>query len=908
MSSYPVTQYLIEKYYESTNESPNCGKIITPTTTKNLLNALTSKDWGKQSTIDEKIWTSDSETSLDDTVDTLLLPLPQAGEQAYDDKKVDCTSTLDKWKTWLTSKLTVTNYEQNLQIKNLLIQKANSISYYQWHDICTELDNLTNKKNWKLTKESSLYDYDLIVSLTCELRNLRLSNDYTHLLYLIRTTWVRNLGGIGNVNLYRHSHVGTKHIIDEYLKESNLAIEALLTQSDLDDSYLLGIFQQCRRNIGRSALVLSGGATFGLFHIGVLASLFEADVMPRIISGTSSGAIVASIFCVHTTDEIPSLLANVLNMEFNIFKDDKDKSDTDNLLIKFSRFMKTGTWFDNKHLVNTMITFLGDLTFREAYNRTGKILNITVSPASIFEQGRLLNNLTAPNVLIWSAVCASCSVPGIFPATPLYEKDPLTGKVTQWGGNRSVKFVDGSVDNDLPIPRLSEMFNVDHIIACQVNMHVYPFLKCSVSCVGGEIQNEFTAKLKQSISKIYNSVNEEIIHYLGVGAELGIARMPLTKLRSMLSQTYSGNVTILPDISMVSQLPNVLVNPTQQFLLHETMLGARATWPKISMIRNNCGQELALDRAITHLKEKIIMSSSINNPLQFSDTVYGLIKLSTKDQINQQHQQSKKNNNGTLDDNLLESEESTSLLLLPKAAYRQGRSPTISLGKSRISTEIADIKFPQRKSELADLNLIGQTRIKSSSFSIQAPMAKRRISFSNKPTSKLSPPSLSLSSSRKNGTYTIQPDHRIDYQIRNKSPSKIRKSNLNTNLSLNSSPKSSVIRSNSKPISPPKFRNNRRSKKIRSRASSHAGITFKNINVDDGKYTQSSSFTPNIFYEEETVTTEVQTSSSPSSSLILDQEDKREPEHIYDSLNEFLISAPTSSPLKKGSLSQSSNK
>lgn len=68
---------------------------------------------------------------------------------------------------------------------------------------------------------------------------------------------------------------------------------------------------------------------------------------------------------------------------------------------------------------------------------------------------------------------------------------------------------------------------------------------------------------------------------------------------------------------MVGQFHEVLKNPSQLFLLHQTTLGARATWPKISMIQNNCGQEFALDKAITFLKEKIIISSSIKNPLQF---------------------------------------------------------------------------------------------------------------------------------------------------------------------------------------------------------------------------------------------------------------------------------------------------
>ncbi|CAH1832868.1 unnamed protein product [Saccharomyces cerevisiae] len=517
-------------------------------------------------------------------------------------------------------------YHKTLSRKQLLIsdlssQKKHAISYDQWNDIASRLDDLTGLSEWKTIDESSLYNYKLLQDLTIRMRHLRTTHDYHRLLYLIRTKWVRNLGNMNNVNLYRHSHTGTKQIIHDYLKESQAVLTALIHQSNMNDHYLLGILQQTRRNIGRTALVLSGGSTFGLFHIGVLAALFESDLMPKVISGSSAGAIVASIFCVHTTQEIPSLLTNVLNMEFNIFNDDNSKSPNENLLIKISRFCQNGTWFNNQPLINTMLSFLGNLTFREAYNKTGKILNITVSPASIYEQPKLLNNLTAPNVLIWSAVCASCSLPGVFPSTPLFEKDPHTGKIKEWGATNlhlsNMKFMDGSVDNDMPISRLSEMFNVDHIIACQVNIHVFPLLKFSNTCVGGEIEKEITARFRNQVTKIFKFFSDETIHFLDILKELEFHPYLMTKLKHIFLQQYSGNVTILPDLSMVGQFHEVLKNPSQLFLLHQTTLGARATWPKISMIQNNCGQEFALDKAITFLKEKIIISSSIKNPLQF---------------------------------------------------------------------------------------------------------------------------------------------------------------------------------------------------------------------------------------------------------------------------------------------------
>jgi predicted acylesterase/phospholipase RssA len=53
----------------------------------------------------------------------------------------------------------------------------------------------------------------------------------------------------------------------------------------------------------------------------------------------------------------------------------------------------------------------GDLTFLEAFKRTGRILNITVIPTDKHAPPILLNYRTAPNVIIHSAVLASAAIP-----------------------------------------------------------------------------------------------------------------------------------------------------------------------------------------------------------------------------------------------------------------------------------------------------------------------------------------------------------------------------------------------------------------------------------------------------------------------------------------------------------------
>lgn len=54
---------------------------------------------------------------------------------------------------------------------------------------------------------------------------------------------------------------------------------------------------------------------------------------------------------------------------------------------------------DIKILEGCVRSNLGDFTFKEAYEKTGRILNITVASTKEFEVPRLLNYLTAPNVV-----------------------------------------------------------------------------------------------------------------------------------------------------------------------------------------------------------------------------------------------------------------------------------------------------------------------------------------------------------------------------------------------------------------------------------------------------------------------------------------------------------------------------
>jgi TAG lipase/lysophosphatidylethanolamine acyltransferase len=69
------------------------------------------------------------------------------------------------------------------------------------------------------------------------------------------------------------------------------------------------------------------------------------------------------------------------------------------LLRRVERFRKEGYFLDVKVLEECVRANIGDLTFEEAFNRSKRVLNITVVPAGQEGIPTLLNYVTAPNVV-----------------------------------------------------------------------------------------------------------------------------------------------------------------------------------------------------------------------------------------------------------------------------------------------------------------------------------------------------------------------------------------------------------------------------------------------------------------------------------------------------------------------------
>ena len=259
--------------------------------------------------------------------------------------------------------------------------------------------------------------------------------------------------------------MGTKQLIENYFAEVERGIRYLCDQpaDAFSDEEKLASFRNAKESFGNSALLLSGGATLGYYHLGVAKALWDQNMLPSIISGSSMGSIIAAAICTRTDEELADWFEN---------PKDIDTAGLD--ANPFTTWFKNSSVFNQETLRTALTRNMTAETFSEAYERTGRMLNISVSPTRHHQKPRVLNYRTAPNVVIIQACLASSAVPGLFPPVTLSQKNPAGEEVPYLA---SETWVDGSIEGDLPKLRLSRLENVNHFIVSQTNPHVLPIVR-----------------------------------------------------------------------------------------------------------------------------------------------------------------------------------------------------------------------------------------------------------------------------------------------------------------------------------------------------------------------------------------------------------------------------------------------
>ncbi|KAL1311166.1 hypothetical protein AAFC00_001365 [Neodothiora populina] len=478
-------------------------------------------------------------------------------------------------------------------------------NYEDWIAAAKELDTYLGSDSWKHKDEYAYYDSKTIRRVVNRLKSLRSKMEAEEKAFasgqttnqsavqdlrgLVEACVKNNFAGYENPRLYSETYYGTKDLVQQFVDEVSASLTSLFSSDQLTTEDKRALSKQLSTNFGRTALCLSGGATFAYYHFGIAKALLDADLLPPIITGTSGGALVASLLGTRTNDELKQLLVPALAA--------KIEACSDPFTVWFRRWWRTGARFDSIDWAKRCSWFChGSLTFLEAYQRTGRVLNVSCVPSDPHSPTILANYMTAPDCVIWSAVLASAAVPGILNPVVLMRKNK-DGRLEPYSFGH--KWKDGSLRTDIPLKALNLHFNVNFSIVSQVNPHINLFFFSSRGSVGRPVTHRRGRGWRGGFlgSALEQYLKLDLTKWLKVLRHLELLPRPLGQDWSEIwLQRFSGTITIWPK-STPSDFANILSDPSIDKLANMIHVGQLAAWPKIKFISNRMKIEKVIEEA-----------------------------------------------------------------------------------------------------------------------------------------------------------------------------------------------------------------------------------------------------------------------------------------------------------------------
>lgn len=557
-------------------------------------------------------------------------------------------------------------------IRHLKRQQNNATSQDEWMDLAERIDNIQGNDVWRSNPDCQLYERERISARIDEFVHLMRRRDIFELMFVLRGGIGRNKFGLLHEGLFSKAMAGSKVLVETYHNVVCAALDFVCDvpvnpgEASIPTDARLAFFNETRHSYGRTALLLSGGAALGFYHVGVVKTLLKNKLMPRVLGGSSAGSIVCAMVGTRTDEEcerdffevrgteapghsgrlminffrplhfsmknepikkaFPRTIEEVYSNSAGFFHDFKK---TWQVLIPIPLRHLTSVIFDlitlktrpqellmsdSEHFRECLRCNIGDFTFQEAFDRTGRILNITVTPTNSSDPPRLMNYLTAPHCLVWSAAVASSSLPGVFEANRLMVKD-ADGTVRYESSERAV-FSDGSMEQDLPMQKLSEMFNVNHFIISQANPHAVMF--ASYSHLRSVWSNPISGLMNGVLSFLKDRCRTWIAHFVELVGARRFAPQHATSRgigSQFFVQEYEGrhsDISLIPWLnhrSLFSALMHCLYNPDEEEFRDWIAAAERETWKHIPAIKSHIAEELVLDRCVQRLRKRLLAES-----------------------------------------------------------------------------------------------------------------------------------------------------------------------------------------------------------------------------------------------------------------------------------------------------------
>jgi NTE family protein len=259
-------------------------------------------------------------------------------------------------------------------------------------------------------------------------------------------------------------------------------------------------------------ITLSGGAAKGIAHIGVIKALQENGIHPEIVSGTSAGAIVGSLYAANKSPEEMMQFVNSSSL-FKIVK---------------SGFSLLHGPMKLTFLKDQLQDYIPSVSFAELEKPLFiAATNLLTGSADVFSEGPLFD-----------AIVASCSIPWLF--APVIIND--------------IPYVDGGVRDNMPAKCIRS--KVDFLIGVNV--------KPKVKATKEELNSKINISLRVFDLTVWNNIkpNVRILdHYIAPEKLAKFNQFSLKQTQEIYKVGYDATIASMPELlKKIDQMQKIKSN------------------------------------------------------------------------------------------------------------------------------------------------------------------------------------------------------------------------------------------------------------------------------------------------------------------------------------------------------------
>ncbi|CAD8066894.1 unnamed protein product [Paramecium sonneborni] len=257
------------------------------------------------------------------------------------------------------------NHQRYKYLNSIEIEKI----YEKWLELANKHDLEDYIQKWLQKEEISIFQYKYIKNLNQKLKQAQEEINISLICRLLRKNANRNKGNILNPKLYSYAFTKSKNLIEEFQEEYQKCLQ-FQYNSEFPQQNL--IFQRSSKNCRINSYIIFRWCNNGIIY------LLSSQYFGQIRDFTQSYDWQFSRCDISQFGWNSYRCTNYFQPKYYDYSMFEQKSQFD-ILDKIGRLLTKGYIQEKEQMQQFLQKAYGDITFLEAYQKTGKIMNFMVT-------------------------------------------------------------------------------------------------------------------------------------------------------------------------------------------------------------------------------------------------------------------------------------------------------------------------------------------------------------------------------------------------------------------------------------------------------------------------------------------------------------------------------------------------